>query len=347
LSTHDLKADESPRPTYRRTRSIFLRGLGLSYMAAFASMAAQVDGLIGSHGILPAAEYFERAGRVLGLRPRTYWRLPSLLWLNASDHALHALCWGGLIVGAALFAGIMPGACTILLWLAYLSITVAGQDFLGYQWDALLLEAGLLAVLMAPWTFRLSRATDRPWWFAVWLVRWLVFLLMFMSGVVKLASHDPAWWDMSALEFHYETQPLPVWTSWYLHQMPTWFQRVSVGFMFYAELVAPILIFGTRGMRRVGFVSLVLLQLLIAATGNYGFFNLLSVVLCTVALDDRDWERLRDAVRRSESSRASPFGSAANPNDIPKQWSWARRLVVGTAGGVLIGVTTERMVQRI
>ena len=109
LSTHPPKIEKSPGTTYRKTRAIFLRGLGLTYMAAFASMAGQVDGLISSNGILPARDYFEHAVRVLGLGPKTYWRLPSLLWLNASDHALHALCWGGLFLGAMLFAGIMPG----------------------------------------------------------------------------------------------------------------------------------------------------------------------------------------------------------------------------------------------
>ena len=93
-------------------------------------------------------------------------------------------------------------------------------------------------------------------------MRWLVFRLMFMSGVVKLASKDPTWWNFSALDFHYETQPLPTWTSWYIHQMPAWFHALSVGFMFYAELVAPVLILGTRGMRRVAFASLVTLAAL-------------------------------------------------------------------------------------
>ena len=123
---------------------------------------------------------------------------------------------------------------------------MAGQVFLGYQWDSLLLETGLLAVLMAPWQARLARAADEPWWFTIWLVRWLVFRLMFQSGMVKLTSQDPTWWHLSALDFHYETQPLPTWTSWYIHQMPAWFHRLSVGFMFYAELVAPFFIFGPR-----------------------------------------------------------------------------------------------------
>ena len=190
-----------------------------------------------------------------------------------------------------LIAGILPGPCLALLWLFYLSLTVAGQDFLSFQWDILLLESGLLALLLTPWGWRLGRASDEPGRFAVWLFRWLVFRLMFLSGVVKLTSGDPVWWSWRALEYHYQTQPLPTWTSWYMHQMPAWFHRLSVGFMFYAELVAPFFVFGPRVLRRVGFVSLVLLQVLILATGNYGFFNLLAIVLCLSVLDDRDLER--------------------------------------------------------
>ena len=194
-------------------RSLLLRGLGIAYLSAFGSLAVQLDGLIGSRGILPAAEYLDRVGQALGAGPETYWQLPTVLWLDASDRALHALCWGGLALAALLVAGILPGPCLALLWLSYLSLAVAGQVFLNYQWDALLLESGLLALLLTPWGVRLGRAGDAPWAFAVWLFRWLVFRLMFLSGAVKLTSGDPVWRAWRALDYHYQTQPLPTWTS--------------------------------------------------------------------------------------------------------------------------------------
>ncbi len=347
MSPDDPKPEVQPRPTFRHTRSIFLRGLGLTYFVAFSSMAAQVDGLIGSHGILPAAQFFEQASLALGPRLKAYWLLPSVLWLNTSDLALHALCWGGMFCGAMLFLGIMPGLCTVLLWLAYLSITVAGQVFLGYQWDGLLLETGLLAILMVPWKLRLSHAADEPWPFTIWLVRWLLFRLIFMSGVAKLMSNDPRWWGFTALDFHYETQPLPAWTSWYIHQMPRWFHRCSIGFMFYAELIAPVLLLGTKWMRLAAFASMVLLQLLIAATGNYGFFNLLSIVLCVTILDDQHWDPLILAVRRFRWPLASPPSAQTDSRALPRPWSLARRVAVGTAGAVLIGVTCQRLLERL
>lgn len=372
---------QARNPRYQVTRALFLRGLALVYLAAFGSLAVQLDGLIGSHGILPAAEFLEQAGRVLGPGTLAYFRLPTLFWLGASDQLLHAVCWGGLLLSAVLLAGILPGYCAALLWAFYLSLTVASQVFLGYQWDSLLLETGFLAILIAPWGLLLSRAGDRPWWFSIWLVRWLAFRLMFRSAVVKLASLDPTWRAWTALESHYQTQPIPTWTSWYIHQMPPWFHSLSVGFMFYAELIAPFFIFGPRPLRVAGFTSLVLLQVLIAATGNYGFFNLLSVVICLCILDDRDFEWLIGLFPRlnvlGRFRGAEPPAAAVTPADrtepgppsIPKRlfgqpaperapagagasvtdrpWLWPRRLVVGFVGAIILTITASQTIETI
>jgi hypothetical protein len=336
--------DTSRWPRYRQTRSIFLRGLGIAYLAAFGSIIVQIDGLIGSRGILPAAEFLARAQLALGARPSTYWRLPTLFWLDASDAGLHALCWGGLLLSAALVSGLLPSICTVFLWLFYLSITVVGQVFLGYQWDGLLLETGLLAILLVPWGVRLGRARDEPWWVTVWLMRWLVFRLMFLSGMVKLGSHDPTWSDWRALEYHYETQPLPTWTSWYIHQMPPWFHWLSVGVMFYAELIAPFFMFGPRPMRLVGFTSMVFLQLLIAGTGNYGCFNLLAVVLCLSLLDDRDWQWMARWVRKpvwDEITDVLELRGAGAP------WPLWRRVIAAVLGGILFLATLGQSAERL
>ena len=186
-------ARQAARQTYAKTRIAVIRGLGLVYMSAFGSLAVQVDGLIGSRGILPAAELFDQARRALGPGLARMWLLPSLLWIDASDRMLHFLCWGGVLMAVALVLGVLPGPLLSLLWLSYLSLTVAGQVFLGYQWDSLLLEAGFLCILLAPWGLWTQRAKDEPWWVTIGLLRWLVFRLMFLSGVVKLSSGDPTW----------------------------------------------------------------------------------------------------------------------------------------------------------
>ena len=131
---------------------------------------------------------------------------------------MHVLSWGGVVVSGLVVAGVFPGPCLALLWMAYLSLMVVGQPFLGYQWDVLLLEAGLLGILFAPWNAWIGWARWEPSTVVLWLIRWLVFRVMFLSGVVKLTSGDPTWRAWEALRYHYETQPLPTWTSWYVHQ---------------------------------------------------------------------------------------------------------------------------------
>ncbi len=347
MTATDEVQDEKPggsagdRPGYRLTRSTLLRGLGVVYLSAFGSLAVQLDGLIGSRGILPAAEFLDRVGQVLGMGTATYWRVPTLFWLDASDRALHGVCWGGVGLSILLIAGILPGVCLALLWLFYLSLTVVGQVFLGFQWDSLLLESGLLALLLTPWGLRLDRAGDTAGRFSIWLFRWLVFRLMFQSGVVKLTSGDPTWQNWTALDYHYWSQPLPAWTSWYIHQMPAWFHILSMAFMFYAELVAPFFVFGPRILRRIGFVSIVLLQLLIAATGNYGFFNLLAAVLCFSLLDDRDWRWVSGGMWRVEGKTvvlSQPPTRALNV---------VRRVVVGFLGGILVAVTAGQTLETV
>jgi hypothetical protein len=183
--------------------------------------------------------------------------------------------------------------CLVLLWVLYLSLSVAGQVFMNFQWDYLLLEVGFLSIFLG--TFRLlpSRRYQSPVSApARFLLIWLLFRLMFMSGVVKLTSGDDSWWNLTALHYHYETQPLPTPLSWWANQLPAWFQGFSIVVMFCVELGAPFLLFGPRRIRLLGVVALLTLQILIAATGNYCFFNLLTAALCLLAVDDAVWRRI-------------------------------------------------------
>ncbi|MEE2665784.1 MAG: lipase maturation factor family protein [Myxococcota bacterium] len=296
---------------YELMRSVFLRALGIVYAVAFASLAVQIVGLVGESGILPAAEYLESARR--GEGARAYRLLPTLCWLSASDGFLLALAWGGVGLSLLLIAGIAPMLCLLLLWLFYLSLTVVGQVFLHFQWDTLLLETGLLAALFAPTTLgRGGLAEQRVSDLVRWLLWLLLFKLMFLSGITKLVSADPTWVNGSALAFHYETQPLPSWTSWYAHQLPAAIQLGSLAFMWLAELVAPFAIFAParhRWLRRAGCAVMVSFQLAIAATGNYGFFNGLTIVLCLSLLDDDVWRWLlpaRFGARRSHDPGPAP-----------------------------------------
>ena len=301
-------------PRFQLSRWLFLRLLGVVYLLAFASLTPQLPGLVGADGLLPAAEYLDRARDFFG--PGAYWQFPTLAWINASDAALLALCWSGIALAVLAIAGVAPLPTFALLWLLYLSLTVAGQEFLSFQWDILLLEAGLLACLYAPpgWRPRLADAPE-PVAAVRWLVWGLAFKLTFLSGVTKLVSGDPTWSGLTALTFHYQTQPLPAWTSWYAHSLPAWLHMGSAAVMFFIELVVPFGALAPARLRRVRLTAcalMCLLQIGIAATGNYGFFGLLTVTLYLALLDDATLGRClpgalarRAALVRFEESRAA------------------------------------------
>jgi hypothetical protein len=247
----------------------------------------QIMGLIGSNGILPATSYLEAARQQLGTE--RFWTLPTLAWISSSDMSLRLMCWSGVVLSIALLAGIAPIFMLSALWALYLSIANIGQDFLLFQWDALLLEAGCAAVLVAPWGLR-PRVIPPPSKAATWVLRLLIFRLMFESGAVKLLSGDKSWRNLTALTFHYETQPLPTPLAWYANQLPVIIQKASVLGVFLVELIVPFFfLVPQRRLRVVAAWLTIAFQLGIAATGNYTFFNLLTIVLC-IPLFARDSE---------------------------------------------------------
>jgi predicted DCC family thiol-disulfide oxidoreductase YuxK len=270
------------------TTWVFLRVLGAIYAIAFVSLWTQIAGLAGSKGILPAAEFLEAVRGRYGLV--RYWLLPTIAWFNASDMALTVMCAAGVALGFLLLAGIAPILTLVGCWALYLSLANVCRDFLWFQWDSLLLETGFLAIFLAPWREWSHPGSDPPpARSALWLMRWLLFRLMFSSAVVKIASGDPLWRSLTALQYHYETQCLPPWTAWYAHHLPAWFQRWSAIGMFAIEGIAPFLIFTPRRIRMLGAAAMALLQVLILLTGNYSFFNLLTLALIVLLLDDAVW----------------------------------------------------------
>jgi hypothetical protein len=260
----------------------FLRILGCIYLVAFVSFGTQALGLIGSHGILPLGDYLQAASEAAG--KSAYWDVPSVLWLNSSDWALRAVWLLGAACAGVAAAGWWPRTALAACLVLWLSICSAGQDFLSFQWDVLLLEAGFLALF----------ADESP--LRIGLFRWLLFRLMIFSGLVKLLSGDPVWHNLTALQFHYETQPLPTPLAWYMYQLPLWFHKLSTGFVFLAELGAPLLFFAPRRWRRIGGWITIGMQVLILLTGNYTFFNILTIALAMFLFIEPGREDRRRAV---------------------------------------------------
>src|SRR6059058_3083402 len=307
-------------PTYFWARRWFLRMLGLIYLIAFVSLWVQVDGLVGSNGMSPVSQFLPAVRQQVG--SDAYFLLPTLCWFDSSNTFLHFLCGGGVVLSLLLIFGVAPAVPLALLFIFYLSLTIGGQVFFNFQWDVLLLEAGFLSIFLAPWRLwprdllwrpgpsalaRLRRdkaipttattpVTASPVSRAgLFLLKFLLFKLMLMSGVVKLTSGDDSWgwvnhsfhWSaLTALDYHYWSQPLPTMFGWWADQSPEWFKHFSVAFCLVVEIIVPSFIWAPRRPRLIAAGLMIFLQLVIAFTGNYCFFNLLTIALCLLLIDD-------------------------------------------------------------
>ncbi len=300
-------------PRYELVRFLFLRLFGLIYLAAFVSFAVQAQGLIGSHGILPLTELLDAARHAAGWE--RFYLMPMVFWWNASDAAIGAVCWGGAALALLVTLNLLPRLSLLLLFILYLSLLNAGQTFMTYQWDTFLLETGFLALLLG------LRVTP-----GIWLLRWLLFRFMFMSGVVKLLSGDPSWWNLSALSYHFVTQPLPTPLAWYAAHLSPAFLSFATAGTFVVELALPFLIFCPRRPRFAAAFGILLLESCILLTGNYNWFNLQTMLLCLVLFDD-------DALRAILPQRAAARLAA-----------WAPRSPPGRAGAVGAGALAVLLV---
>jgi predicted DCC family thiol-disulfide oxidoreductase YuxK len=272
---------------------VFLRLFGVIYLSAFASLAVQIGGLVGRDGILPLDDYLDAARHALG--GAAYYTLPTLFWLDSGDAALMAGTVAGVLLALLVILDRWTRPALIGLFVLYLSCVYAGQDFMTFQWDALLLEAGFLAIFLTGG----SRIV-------VWLYRWLVFRYLFLAGAVKLLSGDATWRELTALQYHFWTQPLPTPIAWYAAQLPPWLLAGGTAAALAVELGSVFLIFLPRRPRAAAAACVLLFQGLILLTGNYNFFNLLTMLLCVFLFDDAALRRLIPARLESWAQRRAP-----------------------------------------
>lgn len=256
---------------------LFVKLLSLIYLAAFISLGVQIAGLVGPEGILPLKEQLDASFLELG-RAAWFW-LPTMFWIiEPTEFWLQAIAIMGALFSLVLFISSRFQRSLLLgLFILYLSLFHAGQIFTNFQWDALLLEAGFLAVFLVGGASRLL----------IILYEWLLFRLRFMSGFFKLMSGDPSWSSFTALNYYFETQPLPHTGAWFFHLLPEWLLKAGVGLTLFSELIVPFFIFLPRPFRLTAAAVTLFLQLLILATSNHNFINLLTIILCLFLLDDR------------------------------------------------------------
>ncbi|MEJ2886308.1 lipase maturation factor family protein [Actinomycetospora aeridis] len=269
-------------PDHTTARWIVQHLVALVYVIAFTVALAQFRPLIGERGLTPIPRFLART---------TFRRHPSLFHLSYSDTIFRVVAGVGLLGALAALAGatdVLPLGAGIalwgLLWVLYLSIVTVGQVWYGFGWESLLLEAGFLVTFLGP-------ADVAPPLPILVLLVWLLFRVEFGAGLIKMRG-DPCWRDLTCLEFHHETQPLPGPTSRWFHHLPRPLHRVEVLANHVTQLVVPFLLFLPQPVASVAAAVVVVTQGWLVSSGNFAWLNFLTISLAFAAVDDAFLGRL-------------------------------------------------------
>ncbi len=353
----DRPWDRLPAPRdYRLTRWLILRLLGLVYVFAFVGLIKQGLPLLGSHGLTPAATFLAQA-REMG---QTLWDLPTMFWWDCSDGALMGWAWVGLVVSIAMLLGYANLPSLIAVWVIYGSYERVGQAWFGFGWEIQLLETTVLCAALAhPWDPRPLAARSPPT-AAIVLLRWLVFRIFLGAGLIKLRG-DACWRELTCLDTHFETQPIPNTLSAWFHHQPHVVHAIGVAFNHVVEVLAPWFVFGPRRLRLIAGGAMALFQIILVVSGNLAFLNWLTLVPVLALLDDdfvlrcmpnrlRTWfeARLPERVPRDGRQLAAAFGIGLATVLMwgPLTGWMSAGGQVGTAGALVAGVAAALAMQR-
>lgn len=301
-------------------REVLQRGVAAVFLVAFVSTVNQFPALLGERGLLPVPAFLRR------IRFR---QSPSLFHWRYSDRLLLIVAWGGTLVAATLVVGLpqlgppwVPMVAFLLLWAGYLSIVNVGQTFTAFGWETLLLEAGFIVAFLG------SREAPPPAPVLLFLC-WLVFRLEFGAGMIKIRG-GREWRDLTAMEFHHETQPMPGPFSWHAHRLPRWAHRVEVVGNHVVQLGVPWFLFAPQPVASIAAGLIILSQLWLIVTGNFAWLNWITVVLAFAAVSDTSLRAVLPWLPSSDG--AASDGSGSSP-----LW-WTLLVLAVTAGLVLLSI---------
>ena len=262
---------------YWLSRTIFLRSLGFLYLVAFLNAVNQFNPLLGERGLLPVSTW---------IREVPFRSSPSLFYFAPKDPVFTTAAWLGVALSCLVITGVadrysslVTAAVWAALWLLYISFVNIGQTFYAFGWESVLLEAGFYSIF-------LGSARSSPQFLSILLLRWLCFRLMFGAGLIKIRG-DQCWHDMTCLDYHYETQPMPNPLSWFFFNSPAWSHRLGVWFNHFAELIVPFGYFLPQPIATIAGIITIVFQSFIFASGNLSWLNALTIVLAIPLLDDR------------------------------------------------------------
>ncbi len=307
LNTEPASPTPQPPVTYWITRFVVLRWMGFVYLMAFYVAARQLVPLVGAHGLTPA-QLFMKSLPTSG----PGWEIPTLFWFDCSDTALRVIPWLGVLLSIAVLSGYANALILFVLWVLYFSIVQVGQDWYAYGWEIQMLETGFLTIFLCP-LLDCRPFPRRPTPLCIiFLFRWLIVRIMLGAGLIKLRG-DSCWHDLTALYYHFETQPIPNPLSVWFHFLPHWILQAGVIWTFVVELGAPFLAFWPQYARYLAGVLMVSFQFNLIISGNLSFFNWLTIVPALACFDDRFWclfaprflaEWAKNAEKKAKPSRA-------------------------------------------
>ena len=301
-------------PDYTIARFVIERGLALIYLIAFVVAARQFPALCGERGLQPASRILARV---------RFLDAPSLFHWGYSDRRLTIVSWAGAALAFLLVVGlpqVAPLPLTMLawfgLWCMYQSIVNIGGTFYGFGWESLLLEAGFLAIF-------LGNAQVAPSWLIVLGFRWLAFRVEFGAGLIKLRG-DRCWRDLTCMDFHHETQPMPNPLSWFFHHLPRRLHRLEVLGNFVAQLILPFGLFLPQPIATIAAGLMIATQLYLVVSGNYAWLNWLTILAAVAGIAD---PVVRDFV---------PFIPSPTDNAFAPTPGWFTALVLAIAALVIV-----------
>ncbi len=329
----------SGRPTYWLTRFVLLRWMGFVYVVAFYVAVRQLVPLVGEHGLTPAPLFQQEMREYLGAHVEdgqivrtpastieAFLDQPSLFWFDCSDTMLRVVPWIGLIFSIALLLGYSNGIVMALLWFFYLSIVQIGQDWYGYGWEIQMSETGFLCIFLCPLLDPRPFPSRPPPIAIIWLFRWLIVRIMLGSALIKWRSDDRliavghsediVWQNLSALFYHFETQPIPNPFSRYFHFLPHAALQFGVIWTFIVEGIAPLFAFWPRWGRYIAGLLIISFQFTLIVSGNLSFFNWLTILPAWACFDDRFWRWIMPTWLKSNATEAQLVAKPSLPMTV-------------------------------
>uniref|UniRef100_A0A0B6ZS11 Lipase maturation factor n=1 Tax=Arion vulgaris TaxID=1028688 RepID=A0A0B6ZS11_9EUPU len=351
---HDETSTDFAHGSYWLTRIVIVRYMGFIYFVAFLVSLHQNKQLLGKDGLLPANVYLSHIKNKT--QSSSMWTLllyvPTLLWFVDYDKDLDLwldiIAWTGLAIATFMIvtgAGNWP--LLLFQWMLYHSLVDVGQKWFSFGWESQILETGFLTVFLCPAlsVSALPKATPTSKIIII-AYRWLIFRIMLGAGLIKIRG-DKCWRELTCMNYHYETQPVPNPLSYFLHQSPELIHKFEVLSNHFVELFAPFLIFLTRKWCMVGGFIQILFQVALIISGNLSFLNWLTILPSLACFDDASLACLFSKKVKLRAMAIITEEKQKNLNQIRPSLGRLTRITFNISFGFLIAYLSIPVVQNL